>query len=77
MGSIVWGYGINRPSIIDRRRMLIASKEEAGESDDKNCGCFGQKSKAQKSIASVIPIAPHIKRVTAVVTPRDLSARER
>ena len=33
MGSIDWGYGIARPSIIDRRRMLIASKEEAGESD--------------------------------------------
>jgi hypothetical protein len=69
MGSIVWGYGINRPSIIDRRRMLIASKEEAGESDGKGRGCFGQKSKAQKSIARVIPIAPHIKRVTAVLTP--------
>ncbi len=74
MGSIVWGYGINRPSIIDRRRMLIASKEEAGESDGKGRGCFGQKSKAQKSIAQksiarVIPIAPHIKRVTAVLTP--------
>ncbi len=51
MGSIVWGYGINRPSIIDRRRMLIASKEEAGESDDKNRGCLGQKFIAQKFIA--------------------------
>ena len=74
MGSVDWGYGITRPSIIDRRRMLIASKEEAGESDDKNRGCLGQKSIAQKSIAQksiarVIPIAPHIKRVTAVVTP--------
>ena len=78
MGSIDWGYGITRPSIIDRRRMLIASKEEAGESDGKGRGCFGQKSKAQKSIAQksspeieprVIPIAPHIKRLTAVLTP--------
>ena len=33
MGWIDWSYGITRPSIIDRRRMLIASKEEAGESD--------------------------------------------
>ena len=49
MGSIDWGYGIARPSIIDRRRMLIASKEEAGESDDKGRGCLGQKSIAQKS----------------------------
>jgi hypothetical protein len=59
--------------------MLIASKEEAGESDDKSRGCFGQKSIAQKSIAQksiaqksiaiVILIAPHIKRVTAVLTP--------
>ena len=74
MGSIVWGYGIARPSIIDCRRMLIASKEEAGESDDKGRGCFGQKfiaqkSIAQKSIASVIPIVPLIKILTAVLTP--------
>ena len=33
MGSIDWGYGITRPSVIDCRRMLVASKEEAGESD--------------------------------------------
>jgi len=33
MGSMDWGYGITRPAIIDRRRLLIASKEEAGESD--------------------------------------------
>jgi hypothetical protein len=51
MGSIDWGYGITRPSIIFRRRMLIASKEEAGESDGKSRGCLGQKSTAQKSIA--------------------------
>ena len=64
MGSIDWGYRIARPAIIDCRRMLIASEEEAGESDGKGRGCFGQ-----KSIARVIPIAPHIKRVTAVLTP--------
>ena len=74
MCSIDWGYGITRPSIIDRRRMLIASKDEAGESDGNGRVCFGQKSIAQKpiaqkSIARVIPIAPHIKRVTAVLTP--------
>ena len=79
MGSIDWGYGIARPSIIDCRRILIASKEEAGESDDKGRGCFGQKfiaqksiaqkSRAQKSIARVIPIAPLIKILTAVLTP--------
>ena len=59
--------------------MLIASKEEAGESDHKGRGCLGQKSIAQKfiaqksiaqkSIARVIPIAPQIKRVTVVLTP--------
>ena len=51
MGSIDWGYGITRPSIIDCRRMLIASKEEAGDSDGKSRGCLGQKSIAQKCIA--------------------------
>lgn len=73
MGSIDWGYGITRPAIIDCRRMLIASKEDAGESDHKGRGCFAQKFIAQKSIVRVIPIAPHIKRVTAVLTPLRLA----
>ena len=64
MGSVDWGYRIARPAIIDCRRMLIASEEEAGESDGKGRGCFGQ-----KSIVRVIPIAPQIKRVTVVLTP--------
>ncbi len=51
IGSIDGGYGIARPAIIDCRRMLIAFKEEAGESDDKNRGCLGEKSIAQKFIA--------------------------